>query len=179
MTDVPEYALMETAMNSEHRWTAIVDYFQLVIRPRAKSGNVQDVNQEINQFLSSIEGLHNELAIEWVRHLSEFEISEQAFREWAYYRIRYSIAYNSELMNESKALNYVNQFIAFFPGKKRYFTNYGDLNEIILKHQSISNYQLQKSSGYGSESISQSTFDCALIIVSEENLGAIIMCDED
>jgi hypothetical protein len=62
---------------------------------------------------------------------------------------------------------------------KKFFTNYDDLDEIIKNYGTIKAYQSKGSYGYGCADVAKNTFSCALIVVDEKQIGAIIMRDED
>ena len=163
-------------MNAEDRWTNTVNYFQLLVSKRTTDHNSLSLNEEINNHLKRIEHVNPDKTIDWEK---EQEVSELAFKEFGYYRLSHSIAYDSELMKFEKGREYMNEFIESFGSTKRFFTNYDDLDEIIKKYKTIAAYQSNGNSSYGFADISQNTFSCGLIVVDDKQIGAIVMRDED
>ena len=163
-------------MNSEDSWTSANNYFQLLASKRMTDPKTDSLNEEINSHLKMIEHVNPDKTIDWEM---EQEISERAFKEFGYYRLSHSMAYDSELMPFDKAVAYLNEFIESFGMSKKFFTNYGDLDEIIKNYGTIEAYQSKGGYGYGYADVSENTFSCALIVVDEKQIGAIIMRDDD
>ncbi len=168
---------LEHRMNAENSWTSKNNYFQFLAANRTTDQKSASLNEEINNHLKKIEHVNPDKTIDWEKGQ---EISELAFKEFGTYRLSHSIAYDSELMTFDKASKYISEFIESFGATKRFFTNYDDLDEIIKKYGTIGAYQ-SKGDGYsyGSADVSENTFSCALLIVDDKNIGAIVMRDED
>jgi hypothetical protein len=166
---------LEQRMNAEDGWTSN-DYFQLLVSDRITDPTTISLNEEINNHLKKIEHVDPGKTIAWEKNQ---EIIELTFKEFGYYRLTHSMAYDCELMPFDKAVVYLNEFIESFGMNKRFFTNYTDLDEIIKNYGTITAYQSKGSYGYGCAHISENTFSCALIIVDDKQIGAIVMRDED
>lgn len=166
------FSTLELRMNSENRWAALNNYFQLMVSDRAPKEKRPDLNKEITLLLNSMRRLNPDNTIDWS---GEQEITENTFREFALHRITHSMAYDSELMQHDNAVGYLNEFIGYFNDDKQFFTNYDDLEELIKEDGTLPLWR----KGYGSSPISDNVFSCALIVVDATRIGAIVMKDDD
>lgn len=174
--DIINYDTLEERMNSENSWTKTNSYFQLLICDRERDCKQHSLNEEINTHLKKIKHVNPDQRIDWEK---EQEINENTFKEFGYSKLSFSLAYSKELMPFDKAITYLNEFIDCFEYEKNFFTNYDDLNEIINDYDTIKNYQSKGNYSYGYTDISENVFSCALIIVGENKIGAIVMRDND
>lgn len=164
---------LEQRMNSEHRWIEMNNYFQLLISER--QGGVS-INEEINLHLKKIAHITLDKSIDWQK---EQEINELTFSEFCYSKFTHSMAYSDKLMTGEKAIAYLSEFVGYFWKNKQFFTNYDDLNDIIKNFGTIAKYESKGGYSYGCKDISKNVFSCALIIIDSENIGAIVIRDDD